>query len=320
MNPDSIPSAAQGGHPSTGTEHESTLSIAASWLLWPLLATGCCVATMLGLREGVDGSYIVALVFLGLALVLGVLERIFPHERAWNRYDGEVGHDVAFTLFGSGVPGAIADAMVLACVVGVAQWIARHTSGGLWPSDWPIPLQIALVVAIGDLGAYWGHRSFHTVSWLWPFHAVHHSVSRLWWLNAGRIHPIDSFVMISFSMPLIFLLGAPADMIVWLSVFTTFVGMLSHCNVHMRCGVLDWVFNTPGVHRWHHSRVLAEGNNNYGENTMIWDIVFRTHYRQVQRRPPANIGTETQLPRSIIGQVIEPLRMSGRELLARMRP
>lgn len=319
MNPASTSSPEPHPAGAKSAKFRSALSTAASWLLWPLIASGCCAVTAIGLHKGIDGSYIVAFVFLALALLLGMLERVFPHERLWNRYDGEIAHDVVFTLFGSGVPGAVADALVLACVVGVAQWIARHTGGGLWPVDWPVPLQIALVVAIGDFGAYWGHRSFHTVSWLWPYHAVHHSVSRLWWLNAGRIHPVDSFVMIVFSMPLLFLLGVPEDMIVWLSVFTTFVGMLSHCNVRLRCGALDWIFNTPGVHRWHHSRVLAEGNNNYGENTMIWDVVFGTHYRQALRRPPSNIGTETPMPRSIAGQMLAPLRMSAKTLRQRLQ-
>ena len=30
------------------------------------------------------------------------------------------------------------------------------------------------------------------------------------------------------------------------------IGMLSHCNVDMRCGALSLVFNTPKCHRWHH--------------------------------------------------------------------
>jgi hypothetical protein len=115
------------------------LSIAASWLLWPLLASGCCAAIAIGLREGIDGTYIVAFVFLALALVLGVLERVFPHERGGNRYDGEVAHDVVFTLLGSGLPGALAHALVLASVVGVAQWIARYTAAtcGLAPGRLP---------------------------------------------------------------------------------------------------------------------------------------------------------------------------------------
>jgi sterol desaturase/sphingolipid hydroxylase (fatty acid hydroxylase superfamily) len=294
----------------SGPEHQSTLNIVLSWLLWPLLATACCVATASMLKHGINDSFIVAFVFLGLAATLEMLERMFPHETAWTRYDGQMAHDVIFTLIGSGLPGALSDALMLAIFVGVAQWIAHQVGGTLWLVHWPIPLQVVLVVVVGDFGSYWGHRLVHTVKWLWPYHAVHHSVPRLWWLNSGRVHPIDSAWMIMFSMPLLFLLGVPDDMIVWLSIFTTFVGMLSHSNVNMRCGPLDWIFNTPNVHRWHHSRVLAEGNNNYGENTMVWDVLFGTHYRQALRRPPANVATETPVPASVLGQFIEPLRMS----------
>ena len=292
---------------------------AVSWLLWPLLAVACCVATALGLSHGIEGSFVVAGIYLSLALTLAVLERVLPFEREWSRSDGQVSHDAVFTLIGSGLPGALAQALVLAATVGVGQWITQHAGGSLWPQDWPIAAQIALVVLVADFGAYWGHRSFHNVAWLWPFHAVHHSVERLWWLNTGRIHPVDSAMMIVYSMPLLFLLDVPEVMVVWLGVFTTFVGMLSHCNVDMRCGALDWVFNTPGVHRWHHSRVVREGNNNFGEMTMVWDVLFGTHYRQ-HRRPPRNIGTDTPIPASILGQFAEPLRMSLRAATARPAP
>jgi hypothetical protein len=50
---------------------EDLRRIAASWLLWPLLAAASCAATALGLRHGVDGSFILAAVYLGLALTLG---------------------------------------------------------------------------------------------------------------------------------------------------------------------------------------------------------------------------------------------------------
>lgn len=300
--------------PITGPAQQSAWSVAWSWALWPLLAAACCAATALMLHHGWSGEIIVPVVFLSLAGALEILERVFPHEKDWARYDGQIAHDVTFTLIGSGLPGALANALVLAIFVGIAQWIAQQVGGTLWPVHWPIPFQVALVVAVGDFGSYWGHRLVHTVQWLWPYHAVHHSVPRLWWLNSGRIHPIDSAWMILFSMPLLFLLGVPDDMIVWMSIFTTFVGMLSHANVHMRCGWLDWVFNTPNMHRWHHSRLLAEGNNNYGENTMIWDVLFGTHYRQARRRPPTNIGTDTPIPLSVLGQFIEPLRMSWHAL------
>lgn len=294
----------------TGPAQQSAWSVALSWVLWPLLATLCCVTTAVMLSKGLSGEIVVPVVFLGLAATLSILERVFPHEREWVHGDGQLKHDVAFTLLGSGLPGALMDALLLALLTGITQWIARQSDGGLWPTDWPIVLQVALAVAVADFGSYWGHRLIHNTSWLWPFHAVHHSVPRLWWLNSGRIHPVDSAWMILLSLPLMFLLGTPPDMMVWVAIFTTFVGMLSHSNVQMRCGPLDWIFNTPNMHRWHHSRLLAEGNNNYGENTMIWDVIFGTHYRQLRRRPPTDIGTDTPVPKGVLAQFVEPLRMS----------
>ena len=295
------------------------MSIALSWLLWPLLATVCCAGTAYALHKGIDDSLIMVGLFLSLATTLEVLERVFPHERRWTMPDGQLGNDVVFTLFGSGLPGAVAQMLVLAAVVSAAQWIVQQSSGGLWPTHWPMVLQIALTLLIADFGGYWTHRLFHTVPWMWPLHALHHSLPRLWWLNSGRAHPLDIMMIIATTTPVLFLLSAPETIIVWLGAFTTFIGMMSHCNVNMRCGPLDWIFNTPGVHRWHHSRILAEGNNNYGENTMIWDVVFGTHYRQAKRRPPVDVGTATPIPLSIIGQFVEPVRMSVKELSQRMR-
>jgi len=56
----------------------------------------------------------------------------------------------------------------------------------------------------------------------------------------------------------------------------------------MRFGVLNYLFNTPGLHRWHHSRDQREGNKNYGENLMIWDLIFRTYFDAARRSTSAS--------------------------------
>lgn len=300
----------------SGPENQSRASLLLSYVLWPVIAL-CAFSLAYACQQlGVEDAYIVAIVFLALAFTLGILEHVFPHERVWKARDGQLKHDMVFVAVGSGVPGAIAEAIVLAIVTGAAQWIARQVPGGLWPTHWPQLCQIGLVILVGDFGGYWAHRLFHTTGWMWPYHAVHHTVPRLWWLNSGRAHPFDTALIILFSMPLLLLLGAPDNIILWLSITTSIIGMLSHCNINMRCGWLDWIFNTPNVHRWHHSRILVEGNSNYGENTMIWDLLFRTHYRQAHRRPPTRVGTDTPIPASISGQFIGPLKLSWQALKA----
>ena len=277
-----------------------------SWSTWPALVIASTVGTAAALEAGVDGAWIVAGVFLLLAAAIALLEAFMPHERAWQRPDGELGHDVAFTLLGSSLAGNLTNALVVAIWTHAAVWIAERSGGTLWPDTWPVAAQVVLTLIVAELGAYWAHRINHEVPFFWRFHAIHHNVPRLWWLNSGRNHPFDTALIFFLSFPLLVVLGAPGDMMVWLAVATTVIGMLSHCNADMRCGILDFVFNTPGVHRWHHSRVPEEGNRNYGENLMLWDILFGTHYRS-RRRPPVDIGTDTPVPKGIWDQLVVPV-------------
>lgn len=275
-----------------------------------MLAAACFAETLVGLRAGIPGEIVVAIVYLSLAATIAVLERAFPHEPVWNESDGEVGHDLVFTVFGSGVTGAVVQSALVAGLAGIAARLAQRVGHPLWPSHWPLVLQVVLTVVLADLGAYWAHRLCHERAWLWRFHVIHHSVRRLWWLNTGRIHPVDVAVTFVLSTPILIVLGAPADMMVWLAATTTIVGLLSHCNVEIAAGFLDRVFNTPGVHRWHHSRQRRESDRNFGENTMIWDLVFSTYFMPA-RRPPREIGTETRVPASIAGQLLIPLIGGG---------
>jgi sterol desaturase/sphingolipid hydroxylase (fatty acid hydroxylase superfamily) len=67
-------------------------------------------------------------------------------------------------------------------------------------------------------------------------------------------------------------------------------GQLQHCNLDLRSGVLDHVFSTPDLHRWHHSTVYEEGDTNYGAVTSVWDKVFGTFFRPIDRDEPDELG------------------------------
>ena len=149
---------------------------------------------------------------------------------------------------------------------------------------------------------------------LWRFHAVHHSVTKLWIVNTGRFHFVDSVYKIVPSVGLLWALGAPLGVVIWLSAFTGFIGMLTHCNVEMRFGPLSWIFNTPELHRWHHSKDLREANRNYCENVMVWDLLFGTYFRESHRRPPADIGIPEFMPPRFIDQIMWPfLTQQGKQ-------
>lgn len=258
-----------------------------------------------------------AQIFFTIAYVLLIvslffLERFMPHEKKWQESDGQLWTDIAHTLTSKGT---IYTLMAVNALIGFSDMFAHSAPVGfnLWPHHWPIAAQIILAMVASEFMLYWAHRSAHEFMPLWRFHAIHHSAKKLWIVNTGRFHIIDSLYKIVLgSIPLL-LLGAPFEMFKWLGSVTAYIGIMTHCNVEMRFGVLSWVFNTPALHRWHHSKVLREGNKNYSENIMVWDIVFRTYFSEKTRRTPANIGIHEYMPPKFIQQLIWPFLSKERQ-------
>lgn len=231
-----------------------------------------------------------------------------PHEQSWLENDGQTFANLAHTLMSKGV---VQGLIVFGGVIGLSSMVTPVAEPGysLWPRDWPMAAQVVLGLIAAEFGLYWAHRLAHEWYPLWRFHAIHHSVTKLWVINTGRFHFVDSLFSIVLGVSILLALGAPLEVITWLSAVTAYIGLLTHCNVEMRFGSVSWVFNTPGLHRWHHSRDLSEGNKNYGENLVLWDQIFGT-YINPDRRPPANIGIEEDMPVRFIDQVIWPFKTS----------
>ncbi|MCB1563549.1 MAG: sterol desaturase family protein [Alphaproteobacteria bacterium] len=249
------------------------------------------------------------LAYLFLIVSLYFLERFMPHEAQWLQPDGQTFANIAHTLTSKGT---VQGLLLFSSVIGLADLITSVAEPGyglfgveLWPRHWPMVVQATLGVVAAEFALYWAHRLAHEWPFLWRFHAIHHSVTKLWFVNTGRFHFIDSLVSIVLGMSVLLALGAPMEVVKWQAVITAFIGMLTHCNVEMRFGPLSWIFNTPGLHRWHHSKDLREGNKNYGENIMLWDQLFRTYFNE-NRRPPVDIGISEYMPPKFTHQLLWP--------------
>ncbi len=202
--------------------------------------------------------------------------------------------------------------MVFSSVIGLSALIAAGAHHGAWPHGWPLAAQVALGLLTAEFAAYWAHRFAHEWPWLWDFHAIHHGVTRLWCVNSGRFHFVDALKSVLPGVAILALAGAPAEVMAWLSALTGYIGLMTHTNAAMRFGPLSFVFNTPELHRWHHSMKLSEGNRNYGENLSVWDLLFGTYFNEA-RRPPARSGVREALPTRLSGQLAYPFhRFAGR--------
>jgi len=285
---------------SAGQAKRITLSV----VLWPILMSACLYVTWRGIESGRAGLFL-NLAYLGLAGLLFALERMMPHERQWLQNDRQMLPDLAHTLLTKGFSQIL---ILIVVVTGIPEIVAAE-GGSLWPNHWPVLPQILLGLLIAEVGLYTAHRVAHTWPLLWRFHAVHHSVTRLWFFNTGRFHLVDALFSILLSQSLLFLAGAPAEIFVWVAAITIYVGLLTHCNVEMRLGPLNFLINTPVLHRWHHSRDPREGDRNFGENLMLFDLLLGTFFCPA-RRPPVDIGIDGDMPASFGGQLLAPFNGS----------
>lgn len=275
-----------------------------SWVSWPWLMIICLGISAYGFLVGHPIIYFnIAYIFLISMLIF--LERWMPHEKEWLEGDGQTFANIAHTLTSKGTVQGI---MIFSAALGLAELIkpVAETGYGIWPRDWPMWAQASLGVVAAEFGLYWAHRISHEWPLFWRLHAIHHSVRRLWVINTGRFHFMDSVWKILLGMGVLLSLGAPLEVVQWTSIVTAYVGVLTHCNVEMRFGWLDYIFATPGVHRWHHSMNLDEGDMNYGENVVIWDLLFGTYYNSESKRPPKFIGIPEYMPPLFRHQLMWP--------------
>lgn len=300
------------------SQSRNSLSVrsVAAWLAWPGLFCLCMAVTAYGFLIGHSHLFFNA-AYAGLIVTLFFLERWMPHEEKWRESDGQLPVDIAHTLSSKGTVQML---LLVNGMIGLAD-VAEGgslTAYSFWPLGLPLAVQVVLAVVVSEFGLYWAHRLAHEWKWMWRFHAIHHSVRKLWFANTGRFHIVDSLISIVFGLVPLILLGAPMEMVKWVACVTAFIGMLTHCNVDLRFGWLSWVFNTPELHRWHHSKDLREGNKNYGENIMIWDVLFRTYFNEA-RRPPVDIGIQEYMPRRFYQQLLWPFLGKARRARARER-
>jgi sterol desaturase/sphingolipid hydroxylase (fatty acid hydroxylase superfamily) len=281
-----------------------------AWTIFPLVFGGMIAGTIVQMHHGVapETATVGPLLFTYVAL-LG-LERVLPYHRSWRRSHGDVGVDLGHVVVSGLVTPALLRPFVVAASVAVATLLAARLGTSLWPDRLDLVSQLVLALVVGELFMYWVHRLAHEWDWLWRFHAVHHSAPRLYFLNAARFHPVDLAISSFAPMAPLIVLGVGDEVLALFAVATAVHGMFQHANLPLRCGVLNWFFSMAELHRWHHSTRLEEANSNYGQNLIVWDVVFGTRLLPADREPPEQIGLADLpgFPMDYLGQLLSPLR------------
>ena len=213
------------------------------------------------------------------SILIAALERYFFYRQNWLSTRADVSSDVQYlALVQILVPKLLS--FLIALTISERFISPYITAGFRWPHQSSTLTQAILMLLSADFLRYWLHRVTHTrLPLLWKLHAIHHSPTKLYWMNVGRFHPLEKVIQFLFDTLPFILLGVQNRVLALYFVFYAVNGFFQHCNIKVHLGLLNYIISGPELHRWHHSSIIHQANRNYGNNLIIWDLLFRTYYR-----------------------------------------
>src|SRR5882724_12949456 len=153
------------------------------------------------------------------AMIFIFLEKLFPHIREQAILRPDWWHDFRYFALNHLLIGIFAFAATMTAPT-FFSWAVNHGIQA-FVSSLPWTIQFVMAIVLADLVEYAIHRTLHEVKWLWPIHAVHHSVEHMDWLAGSRLHFLEPFVMRALVLVPAFILGIAKEP---LTVYIVFAG------------------------------------------------------------------------------------------------
>lgn len=260
------------------------------WGAYPVLLGAIVVICTLALLEQWPYQMTYGLTVLGIVAVLMTLEFLFPYRDEWRMTKRSLVRDLKYITAGSVVVG-LGNALLGVVALALAE---RHT-GPLAQAPIYVALPSALLTFEGL--NYVHHRLSHEMPgalgrFLWLTHIAHHLPDRVYVVMHAAFHPLNVVItQVVIMLLALALLGVTPEVTLAFNLLVGFHSIISHCNVDIRAGWLNYVFIGTELHRFHHSVDEREAKN-YGVVLSLLDLAFGTFYY----RPgtvPARLGVAT---------------------------
>jgi sterol desaturase/sphingolipid hydroxylase (fatty acid hydroxylase superfamily) len=271
------------------------------------------IGSLLVLWWGVEGPHPIEYVSTGLQVVAVVLilglELWIPFVKKWGDIRKVTRADVIYFLLAAPID-QLQIFLLVGLLAGTAQYHHFIQVFDFWPHDAPVLLQLLAVTLIVDFFKYWYHRWTHDVPLLWRMHSIHHSLDRLEMLRASYFFPLDIFLTVGTGTLVLLVFGVDFEIIVFHNVFAGITGLLNHSNADLDCGFFDYILNSPGHHRAHHSVAAPGSESNYGSFFNFTDRIFGTRYLPKDRSElePLGLDDTYEMPSGFLGQLAAPFR------------
>ena len=284
---------------------QSTRSIT-SWTVYPATMVVAFIINATLLSAGLpilSASYVTVVVAAG---AVTLFEFVIPYDKTWQPRWTDVKNDLLFMVAVQMVLPQLLGLLLALNLLGYLEPLDLPLSA-VWPRTLPLFVQVSLMLVVAELLRYPLHIAAHNTKTLWRLHAVHHSPKKLYWLNVGRFHPVEKALQYSLDTLPFILIGVGAEAVALYFVFYAVNGFYQHSNVDVRYGLLNYLVSGPELHRWHHSKLIDESNRNYGNNLIVWDLIFGTWFLPNSVRV-GELGLKNRdYPLDFLGQMTAPL-------------
>ena len=169
--------------------------------------------------------------------------------------------------------------------------------------NWNISIITIIIVytfaltLVNDLFSFLTHFMFHKIPFLWEFHKIHHSATKLNPLTQYRLHPVELIVNNARSLLIFGLITGLFDYLsteridkltfvgvnVFSLLFLIFGSNLRHSHIKFTYhNIVEYMFISPFQHQIHHSNNPEHFNKNMGSKLAVWDWLFGTLVRSKQ--------------------------------------
>jgi len=217
------------------------------------------------------GTYLMALV-----AVMLLVETLHPLRVEWKM--------TRASFFRRDLPYMVIGGLTLGLINYAAGWAILHFGMARGASHAALPLVPAVLLAlvIPDFIWYWVHRLSHEGrgrigQWLWKMHLAHHLPQQVYLLMHGVAHPLNTIIVRAILTVPMFLLGFSTEALFVANLVVGLQGFVSHFNVDIRAGWVNYFLMGTELHRYHHSADPAEAKN-YAAVVTLWDQLFGTFY------------------------------------------
>ena len=162
----------------------------------------------------------------------------------------------------------------------ICTWVMKADFGLLNWLDAPLWVSVIAGLLFMDFfGQYAPHVMMHRFKWMWKFHMVHHSDTKVDVTTGTRHHP-GEWLFREFSTIIgILLIGVPVGLYFLYRSMAALFTHFNHANIRVPLWLdkpISWVFVSPNMHKAHHHYQRPLTDTNYSNIFSIWDRLFGT--------------------------------------------